>query len=61
MCDKCTELDEKIERYRRLDAEAMDDLMSERISGLIAELVAIKSGLHPVGKGWPGSIPTGLV
>jgi hypothetical protein len=46
MCDKCFEIDRKIEHYRRLASQVMDDLMSEGIGKLVAELTLEKLGLH---------------
>ena len=47
MCEKCVELDERIEHYRSLAMQVMDDLMAEGIGKLIADLLAEKAGLHP--------------
>jgi hypothetical protein len=47
MCEKCKQLDEKIERYRRFSKAVTDALTLERIEKLIAELGAEKAGLHP--------------
>ena len=50
MCEKCVELDEKIEHYKSLAIQVMDDLMSEGIGKAIADLLAEKAGLHPADK-----------
>jgi hypothetical protein len=47
MCDKCVELDEKIERYRRVSSSINDQLTIDRIKELIADLQAQKATLHP--------------
>jgi hypothetical protein len=47
MCDKCTELDGKIEQYRRIASSINDQLTIDRIKVLIAELEAQKVALHP--------------
>jgi hypothetical protein len=47
MCDKCNEINEKIEHYRDIAARLSDPLTIERIAELIAELVAQKAALHP--------------
>jgi hypothetical protein len=47
MCDKCTELDGKIEQYRRIAFSINDQLTIDRIKALIAELEAQKVALHP--------------
>jgi hypothetical protein len=47
MCDKCAELDKRIERYRRLSSSITDQLTIDRIKDMIADLVAQKLALHP--------------
>jgi hypothetical protein len=47
MCDKCAELDNKIEHYRSLVAKVMDPLTAERVGKLIEDMQAQKAGLHP--------------
>ena len=47
MCDKCAELDEKIERYRRVSSSINDQLTIDRLKALIEELHAQKAALHP--------------
>jgi hypothetical protein len=47
MCDKCDELDKKIEHYRRLTRQITDQQFNERAIELIAELEANKKALHP--------------
>ncbi|MDF0518411.1 hypothetical protein P0R31_14330 [Bradyrhizobium yuanmingense] len=47
MCDKCAELDEKIEHYRAILSRVTDQIALNGISELIAELLAEKTGLHP--------------
>ena len=46
MCDKCVEIDEKIERCRRLVALITDQLTNERLGELIADLLARKVSFH---------------
>jgi hypothetical protein len=46
MCDKCIEIDEKIEHYQSLAARLLDPLTNERIAELIADLEAQKAGFH---------------
>jgi hypothetical protein len=48
MCGECLEIDKKIEHYRRLASQIMDDLMSEAIRELLAELNIQKLSLHPL-------------
>jgi len=47
MCEKCQKIDETIDRYRRLAGQVTDQEFIERTQGLIAELQARKSALHP--------------
>jgi hypothetical protein len=46
MCDKCQELEKKIERYRTLATRLFDQPTIEAINKLIEEMQA-KAGLHP--------------
>jgi hypothetical protein len=47
MCDKCTELDGKIEHYERIAASISDQLTIDRIKELVEQLKAQKAALHP--------------
>jgi hypothetical protein len=47
MCDRCDELDEKIENYRKLASWVSDELALEGISTLIRQFEAEKRILHP--------------
>jgi hypothetical protein len=47
MCDKCKELDKKIQHYRMIRNRALDDLIIAGISRLIEEAEAEKAALHP--------------
>ena len=47
MCDKCQELEKKIERYRRLTFSINDQLTIDQLNQLIKELEAEKAKLHP--------------
>ena len=47
MCDKCAELDKRIEHYRRMLLSIGDQITVERIEALIADLQAQKATLHP--------------
>ena len=47
MCDKCIELDKKLEQYRRLASSIADQLTIDRINKLIKDTVAEKAKLHP--------------
>jgi hypothetical protein len=47
MCDKCEELDKKIEHYRRICLSIADQITVERIDAMIADLQAQKVTLHP--------------
>ena len=47
MCDKCAELDKRIEHYERMLLSIGDQITVERIAALIADLQAQKATLHP--------------
>jgi uncharacterized protein YmfQ (DUF2313 family) len=47
MCDKCAELDGKIEHYERIRASIGDQVTVDRIRELVAEMNAQKAILHP--------------
>jgi len=51
MCEKCAELDERIERYRRVSSSINDQLTIDRIKALIEELQAQKASFHPEQEG----------
>lgn len=47
MCEKCEELDRKIERYQRIRPAIGDQATVDSIKELIAEMQAQKARLHP--------------
>ena len=47
MCDKCVELDGKIEHYERMSSRITDQPTLDGIKELIAKMKAQKSALHP--------------
>ena len=47
MCDKCVELDGKIEHYQRLSSTVTDQPTLDGIKELIEEMKAQKAALHP--------------
>jgi hypothetical protein len=47
MCDKCDELDKKIEHYRRIRLSIGDQITVERIEALIGDLQTQKAAFHP--------------
>jgi hypothetical protein len=47
MCDKCAELDKKIEHYRSLVARVTDEQTNTGLRKLIDGLEAQKAALHP--------------
>ena len=47
MCEKCAELDERIERCRRVSSWINDQLTIDRIKALIEELQVQKAAFHP--------------
>lgn len=47
MCNKCDEIDKKIEHYRLIVRQIRDRKFNDRAKELIAELEANKTALHP--------------
>jgi hypothetical protein len=47
MCEKCAELDKKIEHYKQLSSLITDQKAVDAISLLIEKLRAEKTALHP--------------
>jgi hypothetical protein len=47
MCEKCVEIDEKVEHYRSLASRLLDGATIKGIVALIADLLALKEQLHP--------------
>jgi len=47
MCKECTELNDKIEHYKRISTYVTDQLTLEGIAGLIKRMMAEKAALHP--------------
>jgi flagellar motility protein MotE (MotC chaperone) len=47
MCDRCQELDEKIERYRRIAWAINDQRTVDKLVEMIAGMEAQKAALHP--------------
>lgn len=46
MCEKCRELDDKIEHYRRIAGSISDQLTIDRIRLLVSEMQERKVALH---------------
>jgi len=46
MCDKCVELDKRIEHYRQIRERVLDPQLAQGISKLIQEAEAKKVALH---------------
>lgn len=46
MCDKCVELDKKIDHYRRLSSSIIDQRTVDGIDGLIEKMKDEKAALH---------------
>jgi hypothetical protein len=46
MCERCQELDQKIERYRLIMERVLDDQLAAGITKLIEEAEAEKATLH---------------
>jgi hypothetical protein len=47
MCDKCRELDKKIEHLQTLGARVLDQMTMDGIAELVRELRDKKKKLHP--------------
>jgi hypothetical protein len=47
MCEKCVEIDGKIDRYRRLASSITDRRTIDGIDELIEKMKAEKAALHP--------------
>jgi hypothetical protein len=47
MCDKCAELNERIEHYRRITGSISDEITISRIKELVSKLETQKAELHP--------------
>jgi hypothetical protein len=47
MCDKCEELDKKIDHYETILVSIGDRATVERLMAMIADLQAQKAALHP--------------
>jgi hypothetical protein len=47
MCEKCIDIDKKIERYRQMLSRINDQVAVTGINELISELLAKKTELHP--------------
>ena len=47
MCDKCDELDKKIEHYQLILLSIGDQITAERIKAIVANLRVQKAALHP--------------
>ncbi len=47
MCEKCTELDSRIQKFKRYIVQPFDVLTTERMKLAVEELEAIKAELHP--------------
>jgi hypothetical protein len=46
MCDKCVEVDRKIDRYRKILRQLSDEPAREKLQQFIAECVGEKIGFH---------------
>ena len=47
MCEKCVELDSKIEHYQRMASKISDQATLDGIKELIERMKAEKAALHP--------------
>jgi hypothetical protein len=47
MCEQCTKIDQKIERYGYLASRVTDQTLIDGVNGLIGPLRALQVALHP--------------
>ena len=47
MCEKCAEIDKRIERYERIAASINDQFTIDGIRALVEQLRVQKAALHP--------------
>jgi hypothetical protein len=47
MCDKCDELEKKIEHYEKMIVSIGDRVTVDRLMAMVANLRAQKAALHP--------------
>jgi hypothetical protein len=47
MCEKCDEIDKKIERYRQVQRTILDRVTVDRAKEMVTELQSQKAALHP--------------
>ena len=47
MCDRCVELDDKIEHYQRMASKTTDPDLLDGIQKLVKRMKALKALLHP--------------
>ena len=47
MCEKCTEIDKTLERYRRVLLAIGDQVTVDRTREMVSDLEAQKAALHP--------------
>jgi hypothetical protein len=47
MCERCVEIDTRMERYQGIRSRIADQFTVDRINELIAELEVQKAALHP--------------
>jgi hypothetical protein len=46
MCERCKEIDRKIERYRALAKQILDSITNEETEKLVQDLIAERAALH---------------
>jgi hypothetical protein len=51
MCERCTKIDAKIARYRRMSEDVDDESVVALIKTFIADLEREKTGFHPKREG----------
>lgn len=47
MCEKCDDLDQRMQKFRRFLAQPIDALTTERLTSAVNEMERAKAALHP--------------
>ncbi|MBR1141347.1 MAG: hypothetical protein E6614_10375 [Bradyrhizobium sp.] len=47
MCEKCAEIERRVDRYRMMQSQVTDKQVLTGLAALIAELLKMKAELHP--------------
>ena len=47
MCEKCAEIERRVDRYRMMQSQVTDKQVLTGLAALIAELLKMEAELHP--------------